>query len=891
MIKLHRYSHWIKKAFPYLRKHGFRAFFARAYLCLSGKRESPNSFLSDLGTNVLPEQAALLRPKVVIVAVLSLPQCRHYRVDQKVKMLETAGWKVAVVSWEDTVRALAELQTATLVIAYRLPYLEGVQKVYAEAHRLGLKIGYDVDDLIFEKSEYTLNSNMASLSKSVRRRLLDGCDLNAAALAAADFSIASTPALAAYMQKYCKGPCYVVPNALDGKDASGRYRFPLGLDDEIVIGYGSGTTTHDRDFEVCAPAIERILEEYPSVSLVLHGSLQLPDSFGRFSSRIRRVKFVPFSDYINAVARFDINLAPLERSVFNDCKSNIKFLEAASSGIPTVASPCAEFVAAMKSGENGFLAKDADGWYVALKRLVESSDLRHKIGAAAKSSAEAAYSLASVAKGDFARMLSEQAPGMTDLSRRRILVVNIFYAPFSFGGATILAEKLVGQFAERTDVAVFCCTTTLVHKPGFVIRYENQGVPCFVCEIAPTAGANYFSEVVPTAFEMVLESFRPDVVHFNSIQYMGVEMLDICRQTGTPYLITAHDAWWLCPRQFMLDGNGRYCGQGKKGIDLYRCATCVKDKDLFSRWKLMMDGMAGACAVLTPSDRQRELYVESGVPDAIVRTNRNGIAVPAEMAPHHCQKVLTFAYLGGKSENKGYYLLQRAVLRLHGDWRLKLVDISVLGIRNMSAVEWSNPSRIEVCAPFKPQEMDEFYSGVDVLLFPSYWESFGLTVREALARNIWVIATNAGGDLDRDLHDGENGDLLDIGDEEGFAAAMQRLVDHPERLEGFVNPRRMSITTVARQADEIIDLCLDRLGWRNPDYISPWARQSATCEPIMGNGVTREKYLVDKCRKLEQEVEIANARYDTISSSTCWRVTAPVRFVLDGIKRLLRRLS
>lgn len=42
--------------------------------------------------------------------------------------------------------------------------------------------------------------------------------------------------------------------------------------------------------------------------------------------------------------------------------------------------------------------------------------------------------------------------------------------------------------------------------------------------------------------------------------------------------------------------------------------------------------------------------------------------------------------------------------------------------------------------------MDTFYSRIDVLLFMSQWkETFGLTIREALARGIPVIQTDSGG--------------------------------------------------------------------------------------------------------------------------------------------------
>lgn len=47
-------------------------------------------------------QVKLLRLRVLIVAELSLPQCKKYRVDQKHDMIEALGWDCTVVGWPDT---------------------------------------------------------------------------------------------------------------------------------------------------------------------------------------------------------------------------------------------------------------------------------------------------------------------------------------------------------------------------------------------------------------------------------------------------------------------------------------------------------------------------------------------------------------------------------------------------------------------------------------------------------------------------------------------------------------------------------------------------------------------------------------------------------------------
>ncbi|MEO0730155.1 MAG: glycosyltransferase, partial [Pseudomonadota bacterium] len=67
---------------------------------------------------------------------------------------------------------------------------------------------------------------------------------------------------------------------------------------------------------------------------------------------------------------------------------------------------------------------------------------------------------------------------------------------------------------------------------------------------------------------------------------------------------------------------------------------------------------------------------------------------------------------------------------------------------------------VEFVPPYTAETMDAFFADVDVVLFPSQWkESFGLTVREAMARRIWVIASDAGG-LSQDCRDGVNARLI-----------------------------------------------------------------------------------------------------------------------------------
>jgi glycosyltransferase involved in cell wall biosynthesis len=72
----------------------------------------------------------------------------------------------------------------------------------------------------------------------------------------------------------------------------------------------------------------------------------------------------------------------------------------------------------------------------------------------------------------------------------------------------------------------------------------------------------------------------------------------------------------------------------------------------------------------------------------------------------------------------------------------------------------------------------------DFLLFPSYTEGFPLTVLEAMATGLAVIATTVGG-IPEMIIDGAGGLLVPPRDSNALAAAIQTLVDRPQQLSAY----------------------------------------------------------------------------------------------------------
>jgi glycosyltransferase involved in cell wall biosynthesis len=767
--------------------------------------------------------AAVPHRSVLIIAELSVPQCAKYRVWQKQEHFRRLGWPCTVLDWHEAEAACSALQCCTEIIFYRVPAVPSVLGLIDEARRLGLEPFWEVDDLIFDEPLYRQNSNLATLEPRLREEVLAGIRLYRAAMLACGRTIASTPVLARCMREAGVSEAVCIENALDDETLSvaqtlRRERLesseqPAASGADVVIVYGSGTKTHDADFAVAAPAIERLMQIHPDLRLRIIGELNLPDSLLRFAGRIDRIAGTNYRAYLRLLSKGDIAIAPLEATLFNDAKSNIKFQEAAILGMPCVSSPRAAFADIVVHDRNGLLAGSAVEWEQALDRLIRKPAVRDRLGAQALDDVMARYSPDHIATTQLLPLFgpAEMSPPQPGQGRKlRVLMANVFLWPRSFGGATIVAEELARRLHARddTEISIFTSRGAIAGRPEALLRYDWEGIPVFSAPLPPAGDhvATFDNPPAVRHFAAVLDAVRPDVVHAHSIQGFGAGILRLCQERGIPYVITLHDAWWLCDRQFMVRGDGRYCFQTR--IDLRVCQACVPHaRHLEARETILHQVLQGAAHLLSPSESHRQLYLANGVAATSVSVSRNGIRHPARpRAPRARGSVPRFGFVGGNEAIKGFHLLRDAFETVTGDnWELVLVDNTLnLGFSSIDVSSWKVSGRIKVIPAYGQNGLDGFFDEIDVLLFPSQWkESYGLTVREALARDVWVVATTPGGQAD-DIVDGVNGRLIPLdGKAAGLIEAIEEILLVPSILDGYANPHRDRLADYDSQADAL----------------------------------------------------------------------------------------
>ena len=279
-----------------------------------------------------------------------------------------------------TRRMLANvIKTYDILIFHRVGYDVIIDWLIQQAQEQGKITIFETDDLVFVPGMTGWIAALSDFSETEVEQYEEGVERYARTFQRCKYFLASTGFLAEIAERMGKRS-FVVRNAL-GQDFIDRAEEACSMrqndQSRLVIGYGSGTKTHDKDFLEAANALLHIMEKYDYVILQIVGDLSLDSRFYRYRERIRRIPQVNWDQWPFFLSSFDINIAPLERgNPFCRAKSELKYFEAGILGIPTVASKIDAFEYAIIHGKNGFLATATDEWIEALELLITSEEVK-----------------------------------------------------------------------------------------------------------------------------------------------------------------------------------------------------------------------------------------------------------------------------------------------------------------------------------------------------------------------------------------------------------------------------------------------------------------------------------------------------------------------------------
>lgn len=258
-----------------------------------------------------------------------------------------------------------------VVVRYR--YDHELNYIVSRARHRGVRVLFDIDDMVFDVDYAHLI--LMTLDQDANLPRPDGpwdnwfayCGRQGASLKLCDGAITTNEYLAEQLHRFSGKPVSLIPNLMnreqleisrriyEQKQARGFARTPW-----LHVGYFSGTPTHNRDLDIAAGALARLLDARSDVVLRVVGFMDIK---GQLADYRRRIEICPFQDFVNLqrfIGDVEVNLMPLQDNTFTNSKSELKYFEAGIVGTVSIASPVFTYAKAITDGDNGYLANNQD---------------------------------------------------------------------------------------------------------------------------------------------------------------------------------------------------------------------------------------------------------------------------------------------------------------------------------------------------------------------------------------------------------------------------------------------------------------------------------------------------------------------------------------------------
>ena len=342
-------------------------------------------------------------------------------------------------------------------------------------------------------------------------------------------------------------------------------------------------------------------------------------------------------------------------------------------------------------------------------------------------------------------------------------VVHIIYALGTGGLENGLVNIINRTPADRYRHVIICLTDAT----DFAKRITAPDVEVIQLHKKPGQDWGLYFRLLKTLF-----SLRPDIVHTRNLASLEMQALTLF----LPGVKRVHGEHGRDIQD--LDGTNKKYNALRKFLRLFIHQYIAVSKDL-ELW--LRD------TINVPQQKLRQIYngvdSEKFHPGTLdVKNVLRGQIIPPGFLPDNS---IIVGSVGRIAEVKNHKFLVDGVKNLidnrselKNNLRLVLVGDGPLydslqthiAEQGLSDLVWMTGDRDDI-----PQLMQL----MDIFVLPSLAEGISNTVLEAMATKLPVIATNVGGNPEL-ISEGGNGCLVTVGDVQGLAAAIGKLVDHSD---------------------------------------------------------------------------------------------------------------
>ena len=258
---------------------------------------------------------------------------------------------------------------------------------------------------------------------------------------------------------------------------------------------------------------------------------------------------------------------------------------------------------------------------------------------------------------------------------------------------------------------------------------------------------------------------------------------------------TAGDAWVLrlLSRRSLLSIRTHGLEHRRVDLDRERRRREGRPPGLLTRlyhygWRLReveRDLRTADAVFLLNQEDERYAAGKLGIPAEKIRVLPNGLPEDLLRLPEpeaRPDRAFRLLFLGAWSPAKGADLLPEIAHRLFARdprYRLTCAGVLVPEAEALAAFAPEDRTRVRAISRYGREELPEILAEHGVFLFPSPAEGCSLAMLEAMAGGLVPVTTRTGYAADL-IRPGENGDLAEAGDVDGFVAGVLALAADPE---------------------------------------------------------------------------------------------------------------
>jgi glycosyltransferase involved in cell wall biosynthesis len=285
--------------------------------------------------------------------------------------------KVIIVlkSFSKRLKELRSKNEYDIIFIQRECFMLGSSYFEKQFSKKRAKLIFDFDDSIWLQNVSDANKTFVWLKNPEK---------TAKIISYADLIFAGNEYLKNYALQF-NSNTVVIPTTIDTDEYKKISQNKSG--NKVTIGW-SGSITTIQHFEYALSVLKKIKEKYGnSIEIKVIGD-------ANYSNKELEIKGLAWNKQseLSDLSFFDIGIMPLPDDEWANGKCGLKGLQYMALEIPTIMSPVGVNTEIIKNGINGFLAHNEDEWFEKLSLLIESKELREKIGKEGRKTVEEKYS-------------------------------------------------------------------------------------------------------------------------------------------------------------------------------------------------------------------------------------------------------------------------------------------------------------------------------------------------------------------------------------------------------------------------------------------------------------------------------------------------------------------